>query len=196
MAKLTDLITEMIEFNKHAHESLDKNTQEMESLREIVSTQTSDSHLLDLMQNHLIESEFFESKEFLDNIGQALIDTYGLGNLVTMPESTMKEAIKEYLQAFSLEDLATEVLRAHKNEIKETMTRRIRIESKSILDNYDFSLQVIPRLKQLFKEFMEDYELTSYLMKSTARLFVAQESNLAFMLEYIVAKEFLPSNRV
>ena len=44
-------------------------------------------------------------------------------------------------------------------EIRDAMIRRIRLESKSILDNYDFSLQVIPRLKVLFKEFMQNYDL-------------------------------------
>ena len=83
------------------------------------------------------------------------------------------------------------IMQNYTGEIRDAMIRRIRIESKSILDNYDFSLQALPRLEVLFKEFVKNYELTSYLMKSTAQLFVAQESNLAFMLEYIVAKEFI-----
>lgn len=71
------------------------------------------------------------------------------------------------------------------------MIRRIRIESKSILDNYDFSLQVIPRLKVLFDEYMKNHRLNQYLLRATTQLFVAQETNLAFMLEYIVTRELL-----
>ena len=105
-----------------------------------------------------------------------------------------KQAVKEYLAKNLDTKAVTEyIMQNYTGEIRDAMIRRIRIESKSILDNYDFSLQVLPRLEVLFKEFVKNYELTSYLMKSTAQLFVAQESNLAFMLEYIVAKEFIHS---
>ena len=103
-----------------------------------------------------------------------------------------RQAVKEYLAKNLDTKAVTEyIMQNYTGEIRDAMIRRIRIESKSILDNYDFSLQVLPRLEVLFKEFVKNYELTSYLMKSTAQLFVAQESNLAFMLEYIVAKEFI-----
>ena len=75
------------------------------------------------------------------------------------------------------------------------MIRRIRIESKSILDNYDFSLQVIPRLKVLFDEYMKNHRLNQYLLRATTQLFVAQETNLAFMLEYIVTRELLQKQK-
>ena len=166
--------------------------QEFNDLKSYVDTQVSDENILDIMHEQFIKDEYFTSESFYNDIGQALINKYGLGNLINLDRNQVNEAVKEYLAKNLDTKAVTEyIMQNYTGEIRDAMIRRIRIESKSILDNYDFSLQVLPRLEVLFKEFVKNYELTSYLMKSTAQLFVAQESNLAFMLEYIVAKEFI-----
>ena len=192
MASLTDLIQNMIQANETTQQELQSTKQEFNDLKSYVDTQVSDENILDIMHEQFIKDEYFTSESFYNDIGQALINKYGLGNLINLDRNQVNEAVKEYL-AKNLDTRAvTEyIMQNYTGEIRDAMIRRIRIESKSILDNYDFSLQVLPRLEVLFKEFVKNYELTSYLMKSTAQLFVAQESNLAFMLEYIVAKELL-----
>lgn len=192
MASLTDLIQNMIQANETTQQELQSTKQEFNDLKSYVDTQVSDENILDIMHEQFIKDEYFTSDKFYNDIGQALINKYGLGNLINLDRNQVNEAVKEYLAKNLDTKAVTEyIMQNYTGEIRDAMIRRIRIESKSILDNYDFSLQVLPRLEVLFKEFVKNYELTSYLMKSTAQLFVAQESNLAFMLEYIVAKEFI-----
>ncbi|AQQ59896.1 hypothetical protein XJ32_07140 [Helicobacter bilis] len=192
MASLTDLIQNMIQANETTQQELQSTKQEFNDLKSYVDTQVSDENILDIMHEQFIKDEYFTSESFYNDIGQALINKYGLGNLINLDRNQVNEAVKEYLAKNLDTKAVTEyIMQNYTGEIRDAMIRRIRIESKSILDNYDFSLQVLPRLEVLFKEFVKNYELTSYLMKSTAQLFVAQESNLAFMLEYIVAKELL-----
>ena len=194
MASLTDLIQNMIQANETTQQELQSTKQEFNDLKSYVDTQVSDENILDIMHEQFIKDEYFTSDSFYNDIGQALINKYGLGNLINLDRNQVNEAVKEYLAKNLDTKAVTEyIMQNYTGEIRDAMIRRIRIESKSILDNYDFSLQVLPRLEVLFKEFVKNYELTSYLMKSTAQLFVAQESNLAFMLEYIVAKELLHS---
>lgn len=194
MASLTDLIQNMIQANETTQQELQSTKQEFNDLKSYVDTQVSDENILDIMHEQFIKDEYFTSESFYNDIGQALINKYGLGNLINLDRNQVNEAVKEYLAKNLDTKAVTEyIMQNYTGEIRDAMIRRIRIESKSILDNYDFSLQVLPRLEVLFKEFVKNYELTSYLMKSTAQLFVAQESNLAFMLEYIVAKEFIHS---
>ena len=189
---LTTLIQEMIASNEAVKEELQNTQKEFKELESYVNEQVSDSNILDIMHEQFIKDEYFTSDKFFQDIGQALINKYGLGNLINLDKNQVNEAIKEYLaKNLDTKALTEYIMQNYTGEIRDAMIRRIRIESKSILDNYDFSLQVLPRLEVLFKEFVKNYELTSYLMKSTAQLFVAQESNLAFMLEYIVAKEFI-----
>lgn len=189
---LTTLIQEMIASNEAVKEELQNTQKEFKELESYVNEQVSDSNILDIMHEQFIKDEYFTSHKFFQDIGQALIDKYGLGNLINLDKNQVNEAIKEYLaKNLDTKGITEYIMQNYTGEIRDAMIRRIRIESKSILDNYDFSLQVLPRLEVLFKEFVKNYELTSYLMKSTAQLFVAQESNLAFMLEYIVAKEFI-----
>lgn len=189
---LTTLIQEMIASNEAVKEELQNTQKEFKELESYVNEQVSDSNILDIMHEQFIKDEYFTSDKFFQDIGQALINKYGLANLINLDRNQVNEAIKEYLaKNLDTKALTEYIMQNYTGQIREAMIRRIRIESKSILDNYDFSLQVLPRLEVLFKEFVKNYELTSYLMKSTAQLFVAQESNLAFMLEYIVAKEFI-----
>ncbi|GAB0173396.1 hypothetical protein NHP164001_14150 [Helicobacter trogontum] len=189
---LTTLIQEMIASNEAVKEELQNTQKEFKELESYVNEQVSDSNILDIMHEQFIKDEYFTSDKFFQDIGQALINKYGLGNLINLDRNQVNEAIKEYLaKNLDTKGITEYIMQNYTGEIRDAMIRRIRIESKSILDNYDFSLQVLPRLEVLFKEFVKNYELTSYLMKSTAQLFVAQESNLAFMLEYIVAKEFI-----
>lgn len=192
MASLTDLIQNMIQANETTQQELQSTKQEFKVLKAEVDEKISDENILDIMHEQFIKDEYFTSDSFYNDIGQALINKYGLGNLINLDRNQVNEAVKEYLAKNLDTKAVTEyIMQNYTGEIRDAMIRRIRIESKSILDNYDFSLQVLPRLEVLFKEFVKNYELTSYLMKSTAQLFVAQESNLAFMLEYIVAKEFI-----
>lgn len=192
MASLTDLIQNMIQANETTQQELQSTKQEFKVLKAEVDEKISDENILDIMHEQFIKDEYFTSDSFYNDIGQALINKYGLGNLINLDRNQVNEAVKEYLAKNLDTKAVTEyIMQNYTGEIRDAMIRRIRIESKSILDNYDFSLQVLPRLEVLFKEFVKNYELTSYLMKSTAQLFVAQESNLAFMLEYIVAKELL-----
>ncbi|WP_104747321.1 hypothetical protein [Helicobacter bilis] len=192
MASLTDLIQNMIQANETTQQELQSTKQEFKVLKAEVDEKISDENILDIMHEQFIKDEYFTSESFYNDIGQALINEYGLGNLINLDRNQVNEAVKEYLAKNLDTKAVTEyIMQNYTGEIRDAMIRRIRIESKSILDNYDFSLQVLPRLEVLFKEFVKNYELTSYLMKSTAQLFVAQESNLAFMLEYIVAKEFI-----
>lgn len=192
MASLTDLIQNMIQANETTQQELQSTKQEFSNLKAEVDEKISDENILDIMHEQFIKDEYFTSESFYNDIGQALINKYGLGNLINLDRNQVNEAIKEYLAKNLDTKAVTEyIMQNYIGEIRDAMIRRIRIESKSVLDNYDFSLQVLPRLEVLFKEFVKNYELTSYLMKSTAQLFVAQESNLAFMLEYIVAKELL-----
>lgn len=192
MASLTDLIQNMIQANETTQQELQSTKQEFSNLKAEVDEKISDENILDIMHEQFIKDEYFTSESFYNDIGQALINKYGLGNLINLDRNQVNEAIKEYLAKNLDTKAVTEyIMQNYTGEIRDAMIRRIRIESKSVLDNYDFSLQVLPRLEVLFKEFVKNYELTSYLMKSTAQLFVAQESNLAFMLEYIVAKELL-----
>ena len=192
MASLTDLIQNMIQANETTQQELQSTKQEFSNLKAEVDEKISDENILDIMHEQFIKDEYFTSESFYNDIGQALINKYGLGNLINLDRNQVNEAVKEYLAKNLDTKAVTEyIMQNYTGEIRDAMIRRIRIESKSILDNYDFSLQVLPRLEVLFKEFVKNYELTSYLMKSTAQLFVAQESNLAFMLEYIVAKEFI-----
>ncbi|WP_233715920.1 hypothetical protein [Helicobacter trogontum] len=189
---LTTLIQDMIASNEAAKEELQSTREEFTHLKAYVETQTSDSNILEIMHEQFLQDEYFTSDTFYQDIGKALIDKYGLGNLINLDRNQVNKAVKEYLtKNLDTKGITEYIMQNYTGEIREAMIRRIRIESKSILDNYDFSLQVLPRLEVLFKEFMKNYELTSYLMKSTAQLFVAQESNLAFMLEHIVSKEFL-----
>lgn len=189
---LTTLIQEMIASNEAVKEEVQNTQKEFKELESYVNEQVSDSNILDIMHEQFIKDEYFTSDKFFQDIGQALINKYGLGNLINLDRNQVNEAIKEYLaKNLDTKGITEYIMQNYTGEIRDAMIRRIRIESKSILDNYDFSLQVLPRLEVLFKEFVKNYELTSYLMKSTAQLFVAQESNLAFMLEYIVAKEFI-----
>ncbi|MDY5185359.1 hypothetical protein [Helicobacter trogontum] len=189
---LTTLIQEMIASNEAVKEELQNTQKEFKELESYVNEQVSDSNILDIMHEQFIKDEYFTRESFYQDIGQALINKYGLGNLINLDRNQVNEAIKEYLaKNLDTKGITEYIMQNYTGEIRDAMIRRIRIESKSILDNYDFSLQVLPRLEVLFKEFVKNYELTSYLMKSTAQLFVAQESNLAFMLEYIVAKEFI-----
>lgn len=192
MASLTDLIQNMIQANETTQQELQSTKQEFKELKAEVDEKISDENILDIMHEQFIKDEYFTSESFYNDIGQALINKYGLGNLINLDRNQVNEAVKEYLAKNLDTKAVTEyIMQNYTGEIRNAMIRRIRIESKSVLDNYDFSLQVLPRLEVLFKEFVKNYELTSYLMKSTAQLFVAQESNLAFMLEYIVAKELL-----
>ena len=192
MASLTDLIQNMIQANETTQQELQSTKQEFKELKAEVDEKISDENILDIMHEQFIKDGYFTSESFYNDIGQALINKYGLGNLINLDRNQVNEAVKEYLAKNLDTKAVTEyIMQNYTGEIRDAMIRRIRIESKSILDNYDFSLQVLPRLEVLFKEFVKNYELTSYLMKSTAQLFVAQESNLAFMLEYIVAKEFI-----
>ena len=192
MASLTDLIQNMIQANETTQQELQSTKQEFSNLKAEVDEKISDENILDIMHEQFIKDEYFTSESFYNDIGQALINKYGLGNLINLDRNQVNEAVKEYLAKNLDTKAVTEyIMQNYTGEIRDAMIRRIRIESKSVLDNYDFSLQVLPRLEVLFKEFVKNYELTSYLMKSTAQLFVAQESNLAFMLEYIVAKEFI-----
>ena len=192
MASLTDLIQNMIQANETTQQELQSTKQEFKELKAEVDEKISDENILDIMHEQFIKDEYFTSESFYNDIGQALINKYGLGNLINLDRNQVNEAVKEYLAKNLDTKAVTEyIMQNYTGEIRDAMIRRIRIEGKSILDNYDFSLQVLPRLEVLFKEFVKNYELTSYLMKSTAQLFVAQESNLAFMLEYIVAKELL-----
>lgn len=192
MASLTDLIQNMIQANETTQQELQSTKQEFKVLKAEVHEKISDENILDIMHEQFIKDEYFTRESFYQDIGKALIDKYGLGNLINLDRNQVNEAIKEYLaKNLDTKGITEYIMQNYTGEIRDAMIRRIRIESKSILDNYDFSLQVLPRLEVLFKEFVKNYELTSYLMKSTAQLFVAQESNLAFMLEYIVAKEFI-----
>lgn len=192
MASLTDLIQNMIQANETTQQELQSTKQEFKVLKAEVDEKISDENILDIMHEQFLQDEYFTSDTFYQDIGQALINKYGLGNLINLDKNQVNEAIKEYLaKNLDTKGITEYIMQNYTGEIRDAMIRRIRIESKSILDNYDFSLQVLPRLEVLFKEFVKNYELTSYLMKSTAQLFVAQESNLAFMLEYIVAKEFI-----
>lgn len=194
MASLTDLIQNMIQANETTQQELQSTKQEFKVLKAEVDEKISDENILDIMHEQFLQDEYFTSDTFYQDIGKALIDKYGLGNLINLDKNQVNEAIKEYLaKNLDTKGITEYIMQNYTGEIRDAMIRRIRIESKSVLDNYDFSLQVLPRLEVLFKEFVKNYELTSYLMKSTAQLFVAQESNLAFMLEYIVAKEFIHS---
>lgn len=192
MAGLTDLIQNMVRENEETQAKLDQTLQGFENLKAIVETQTSDTHLIELMQEEFYKSEYFSSEEFFNDVGKALIDRYGLGGLITLDKTQVNQAIIEYLQVnLDIEGVVNALMKYHTKEIREAMIRRIRIESKSVLDNYDFSLQVIPRLKVLFDEYMKSHTLNQYLLQATTQLFVAQETNLAFMLEYIVTRDFL-----
>lgn len=197
MSSLTDLIQEMIKTNEETKQELQETKQEFSKLKSEVDKQINDENILDIMHEQLIKDEYFTSEKFFKDIGKALIDKYGLGNLINLDKNQVNEAVREYLnENLDTKGVTEYIMQNYTGEIREAMIRRIRIESKSVLDNYDFSLQILPRLKVLFKEFMQNYELTSYLMQSTAQLFVAQESNLAFMLEYIVAKDFLDNKNI
>ena len=192
MATLTDLIQNMIKTNEETQKELQKTQSDFKDLENIVETQTSDTHLVELMQESLVKSDYFISEKFFTDIGEALIDKYGLGELIKLDNKQLNEAVTLYLSKnLDTQGIVNYILKDYSEEIREAMIRRIRIESKSIIDNYDFSIQVVPRLQEIFNEFMKKYELTNYLIESTTKLFVAQESNLAFMLEYILSKEFL-----
>lgn len=186
---LTDLINDMIQTNEATRNELEATRNQFNDLKGYVETQTSDTNILHIMREQFIHDEYFSSESFYTDIGQTLIDRYGLGNLINLDRNQVNAAVKEYLvKNLDAESITKYIMEHYKGEIRESMIRRIRIESKSILDNYDFSIQVLPRLKVLFKDFMKNYELTSYLIKGTTQLFVAQQTNLAFMLEYILTK--------
>lgn len=187
---LTDLINDMIQANEATKKELESTRSEFNDLKEYVETQTNDSNILDIMHEQFIHDKYFSSEAFYTDIGQALIDKYGLENLINLDRNQVNAAVKEYLaKNLDVESITKYIMEHYTGEIREAMIRRIRIESKSILDNYDFSIQVLPRLEVLFKDFMKNYELTSYLIKSTTQLFVAQETNLAFMLEWLLTKK-------
>lgn len=191
MSSLTTLIQEMIDSNKATKQELENTQDKVKDLESKIETQTNDKHLVDLMQQELMKSDYFVSEAFFKDVGQALINKHGLGNLVQLNKEQVNIAVREYLgENLDSEGIVKHIMKDYSEEIREAMIRRIRIESKSIIDNYDFSFQVVPKLQELFNEFMKNYELTNYLMKSTAQLFVAQENNLAFMLEWILTKNF------
>lgn len=188
--KLTDLINDLIEENKTTQESNKEILQGFENLEKLVETNTSDDHILALMQEEFFKSPYFSSQEFFQNIGESLINKYGLGNLINLDRVQVNQAIIEYLDKnMNTEAIVNHILKNHTQEIREAMTRRIRLESKSIINNYDFSEAVLPRLQNIFEKFMKQYDLSCYLIRGTAQLFVAQETNLAFMLEYILTRE-------
>lgn len=188
--KLTDLINDLIEENKTTQESNKEILQGFENLEKLVETNTSDEHILTLMQEEFFKSPYFSSQEFFQNIGESLINKYGLGNLINLDRVQVNQAIIEYLDKnMNTEAIVNHILKNHTQEIREAMTRRIRLESKSIINNYDFSEAVLPKLQNIFEKFMKQYDLSCYLIRGTAQLFVAQETNLAFMLEYILTRE-------
>lgn len=188
--KLTDLINDLIEENKTTQESNKEILQGFENLEKLVETNTSDEHILALMQEEFFKSPYFSSQEFFQNIGESLINKYGLGNLINLDRVQVNQAIIEYLDKnMNTEAIVNHILKNHTQEIREAMTRRIRLESKSIINNYDFSEAVLPKLQNIFEKFMKQYDLSCYLIRGTAQLFVAQETNLAFMLEYILTRE-------
>lgn len=191
MATLTTLIQEMIDSNNATKQELSNTQTKVKDLESKIEAQTNDKHLLDLMQKELVKSDYFISQEFFKDVGNALINKHGLGNLVQLDNKQLNIAVREYLgENLNSEEIVKYLMKDYSDEIRDAMIRRIRLESKSIIDNYDFSIHVIPKLQELFNDFMKNYELTNYLMKSTAQLFVAQENNLAFMLEWILTKNF------
>lgn len=191
MATLTTLIQEMIDSNNATKQELSNTQTKVKDLESKIEAQTNDKHLLDLMQKELMKSDYFISQEFFKDVGNALINKHGLGNLVQLDNKQLNIAVREYLgENLNSEEIVKYLMKDYSDEIRDAMIRRIRLESKSIIDNYDFSIHVIPKLQELFNDFMKNYELTNYLMKSTAQLFVAQENNLAFMLEWILTKNF------
>ena len=74
MAGLTDLIQNMIKENEETQVKLDETLQGFENLKNIVETQTSDEHLIELMQEEFYKSPYFESEDFFYDVGQTLID--------------------------------------------------------------------------------------------------------------------------
>lgn len=191
MATLTTLIQEMIDSNNATKQELSNTQTKVKDLESKIEAQTNDKHLLDLMQKELVKSDYFISQEFFKDVGNALINKHGLGNLVQLDNKQLNIAVREYLgENLNSEEIVKYLMKDYSDEIRDAMIRRIRLESKSIIDNYDFSIHVVPKLQELFNDFMKNYELTNYLMKSTAQLFVAQENNLAFMLEWILTKNF------
>lgn len=191
MATLTTLIQEMIDSNNATKQELSNTQTKVKDLESKIEAQTNDKHLLDLMQKELVKSDYFISQEFFKDVGNALINKHGLGNLVQLDNKQLNIAVRQYLgENLNSEEIVKYLMKDYSDEIRDAMIRRIRLESKSIIDNYDFSIHVVPKLQELFNDFMKNYELTNYLMKSTAQLFVAQENNLAFMLEWILTKNF------
>lgn len=186
--KLTQLIQNMIDENAKTQEQLETTNQNFQDLENLVNTKTSDNNLIDLMQNNFTKSQYFHSQEFYENIAQGLINKYGLGNLVTLDREQTHKAIHEYLvQNFNVDSLTQELLAHYDSELRDAMIRRIRIESKSILDNYDFTYTIMPRLEEYIHKFMKEHNLTQFLIEQTAKLFVAQQSNINFMLEYYLS---------
>lgn len=186
--KLTQLIQNMIDENAKTQAQLETTNQNFKDLENIVYTNTSDKNIVDLMQNNFTKSQYFHSQEFYEAIAQGLINKYGLGNLVTLDREQTHKAIHEYLvQNFNIDTLTQELLAHYDSELRDAMIRRIRIESKSILDNYDFTYTIMPRLEEYIHKFMKEHNLTQFLIEQTAKLFVAQQSNINFMLEYYLS---------
>lgn len=186
--KLTQLIQDMIDTNAKTQQQLETTNKNFKDLENIVYENTSDKNILDLMQNNFTKSQYFYSQEFYEAIAQGLINKYGLGNLVTLDREQTHKAIHEYLvQNFNIDSMIQELLKHYDSELRDAMIRRIRIESKSILDNYDFTYTIMPRLEEYIHKFMKEHNLTQFLIEQTAKLFVAQQSNINFMLEYYLS---------
>lgn len=188
--KLTALIQEMIKTNEETKKELEATREDFKELESVVYEQTSDKKIIDLMLQNFIKSPYFTSVDFFQDVAKSLIDKYGLGNLVTLDKQQTQLAIHEFLvENFNIDSIIQHLLNHYNDELRDAMIKRIRIESKSILDNYDFTYTIMPRLEEYLQRFMAEHNLTQYLIEQTSKLFVAQQSNLNFMLEYYTTKQ-------
>ncbi|MDY5821893.1 MAG: hypothetical protein SPJ83_03715, partial [Helicobacter sp.] len=78
MASLTDLIQNMIQANETTQQELQSTKQEFKVLKAEVDEKISDENILDIMHEQFIKDEYFTSESFYNDIGQALINKYGL----------------------------------------------------------------------------------------------------------------------
>lgn len=150
-----------------------------------------ENKIIESINNNLIEyvNIKFQNDNFLNAIVIKLIEQDGK-NIVESKEELIRDRINLEIQNYILENFHTDILENklfeyYKRDINDAMKRRIRIETKSILNNWNFDSAIINRFEELVLKYLNITSLTKHAINSNIILLNSQSANLNALLEYL-----------
>ncbi|PAF42753.1 hypothetical protein [Helicobacter sp. 11S02629-2] len=150
--------------------------------KSMIATSTSIDTLSPVLKG-LVEAKL-ATKDFLDALSSSLIAKDGIKSIVSIDKAMLDKALKDYVKAnFGIEALKEDIFTLYKEDIDNAMKRRIRLEAKSVMDNYDFSTAIAQGFEAAVYKFLDTSKITRHAIKTNALLLSSQLASLDNTLE-------------